>query len=874
MNVLGFEAPRCAALLRSRGLDGDDRAEVVFSISASAFGAPNGDSDGDSFSDVAEVCGIDQDLDGVVDIDLKGMGASPTRRDVFVEIDWMVNNTGDPTAQHSHEPWLPALINAWHELNDAPVAYPSGPPGVALHVDVGTLYRGYAMDFNGDGSVDYSVPPSGDIDVDNDGIPDIGNLGALGTGTAGGGNRLPENSYLIGGIGPGSQFQTIKSSNFNPARAGVFHYAVFGHQYASNGSSGLAEACAFPTCDDLLVTLGVNLTNGLGGAPFVGWNRQTVDANGDGLTVPLLGEPGAALLRGPSGLPVDGDIVEHAGTFLHELGHNFGLGHGGVDGVNYKPNYLSIMNYAFQLQGVAFDFNGDLLADSLGVDYDQDGILDVRRLMYSDAPLAELNENILVEPVGIGAPNKLTTYSCPPRLDPPPPPSIPPVPTIRTCSVVPTFIASGSGAIDWDCDGDSTERWVAADINFFDSFNQLCSTTRSRLRGNNDSPQIAQDISPRELRDFMSATRRITAVADAKQALERCSKPETIDFDEVPAGSDLSTQYSPRVTFLEDDLRKPIANDDRGGAPTVSPKNSLRNELKDEALKTNAAVPLVIEFETPQRQVTLYTGRPKTNSHTKATRVVLQAFDTAGLNMGEITKPLANAEAGEGIREFFGAAAIRQDQLIKRIELRYESLHAPSGLWGFLREPQEIDKLSTCQSLASADKQPGKPTPRKFGDAKVELKVNAVMLTQGSPVDNEEGHYQLVKREFEVPVIHDGSAEATDFAITKPEGSRINLTAQPSAGGGRFRNWQLDDRISFGTNQTDLTLTLLRPGTLTAVYIDEKAVHDRPREKDCGCHDDRCCSNHGENHSSNDQKNYGCAIPNSTGSSCGDPGAD
>ncbi len=38
--------------------------------------------------------------------------------------------------------------------------------------------------------------------------------------------------------------------------------------------------------------------------------------------------------------------VEEASTFMHELGHTLGLGHGGGDGINGKPNYVSIMNYA------------------------------------------------------------------------------------------------------------------------------------------------------------------------------------------------------------------------------------------------------------------------------------------------------------------------------------------------------------------------------------------------------------------------------------------------------------------------------------------------------------------------------------------------
>lgn len=47
--------------------------------------------------------------------------------------------------------------------------------------------------------------------------------------------------------------------------------------------------------------------------------------------------------------PNSGSRDEQAGTFMHELGHTLGLRHGGDVNVNYKPNYLSVMNYAFQL---------------------------------------------------------------------------------------------------------------------------------------------------------------------------------------------------------------------------------------------------------------------------------------------------------------------------------------------------------------------------------------------------------------------------------------------------------------------------------------------------------------------------------------------
>ena len=44
--------------------------------------------------------------------------------------------------------------------------------------------------------------------------------------------------------------------------------------------------------------------------------------------------------------------MAQAGTLMHELGHNLGLHHGGADDLVRKPNYLSVMNYAFQLTGL------------------------------------------------------------------------------------------------------------------------------------------------------------------------------------------------------------------------------------------------------------------------------------------------------------------------------------------------------------------------------------------------------------------------------------------------------------------------------------------------------------------------------------------
>ncbi len=45
-------------------------------------------------------------------------------------------------------------------------------------------------------------------------------------------------------------------------------------------------------------------------------------------------------------------INYQAATIMHEFGHNLGLRHGGDENLNHKPNYFSIMNYLYQLQGL------------------------------------------------------------------------------------------------------------------------------------------------------------------------------------------------------------------------------------------------------------------------------------------------------------------------------------------------------------------------------------------------------------------------------------------------------------------------------------------------------------------------------------------
>ena len=91
-----------------------------------------------------------------------------------------------------------------------------------------------------------------------------------------------------------------------------------------------------------------------------------------------------------------------ASTFMHELGHNLGLGHGGAfmqdgeietDDVNNKPNYVSCMNYAF-------DFYTDEDGNPLPLDYSREAMV----------PLIEDNLDETIGIVSQVTPNALTFY--------------------------------------------------------------------------------------------------------------------------------------------------------------------------------------------------------------------------------------------------------------------------------------------------------------------------------------------------------------------------------------------------------------------------------------------------------------------------------
>lgn len=183
---------------------------------------------------------------------------------------------------------------------------------------------------------------------------------------------------------------SYKNDSMDVRRRLIFHYMLMGSTQNSNGyagSSGLAEVNG----NDLLVSLGF-------------WGLNSSSANNLYTLINF-----------------------QAGTIMHELGHNLGLLHGGNESTNDKTNYLSVMNYLYQLNGVPSDGGGQSMSERIYFNLNnrgkatpgrpansysmcdlQDGPCGNRFVVdYSNGISASLNESALNEAqlVGRGANN-------------------------------------------------------------------------------------------------------------------------------------------------------------------------------------------------------------------------------------------------------------------------------------------------------------------------------------------------------------------------------------------------------------------------------------------------------------------------------------
>jgi hypothetical protein len=246
-------------------------------------------------------------------------------------------------AMAGHEISQSAVNSVVQAFASAPVPNPDGSTGITLHVD------------NGASSV--MDPTTGEV-----------------WGTLSDHDVLAHQQILGSEVGGAaynwSAFDVLKAANFSPLRRPAFHYVISAHQFGA---------------PDELAT---GLSRGIQAGDFLltdGFCAPPKDQPADGSECPATAQ-------------------EDAGVLMHELGHNLGLHHGGTDDVNYKPNYLSIMNYDFTfswLRKTSFD----------------------RVLDYSRFDNPPLNENALDESQGFGvsagsgAAAFFTVVWCPPLFD-------------------------------------------------------------------------------------------------------------------------------------------------------------------------------------------------------------------------------------------------------------------------------------------------------------------------------------------------------------------------------------------------------------------------------------------------------------------------
>jgi hypothetical protein len=342
-------------------------------------------SSGDGLLDFWKTTGIDIDQDGTVDLKLSDWGATVGRRDLFLEIDWTTPRMYNGQVVWSDAPTAGATTALANMFAAAP-AVGSGastiPAGITLHVDAGSGNDSLDNPFSqntGTGQL-FGGQLIG-MPNDPNGHPDVVYMG----------KPLPTNTF------DGLQLRSldeIKRTYLGPAsekdaRELVFHFMVMADslrfsetdaQVKSAGNDTLTSVGDLPEGESgvgrgtpIMITSGA----GTGQVRFVTsvnyitktmrfsqpWSTKPDGTSRFAVLAGVGGQGEADWRPGPNNSPFPGnDVLVTVGDFqfnpallpsewqvmAHELGHNLGLLH---HGVNEKPenatNYKSLMSYAY-----------------------------------------------------------------------------------------------------------------------------------------------------------------------------------------------------------------------------------------------------------------------------------------------------------------------------------------------------------------------------------------------------------------------------------------------------------------------------------------------------------------------------------------------
>jgi MYXO-CTERM domain-containing protein len=180
------------------------------------------DTDKDGLCDAWETDGIDIDEDGVVDLDLRALGADPMKKDLFVEVD-----------RWKDQPvfGLGGVITAFA---NAPVKNPDGSTGIKMHVLIDDeVTKVVGTDLTG---TDELVPE--DID-----------LTKFGTKTV---TTTTTSCDKKGWFGTKADRESGNCENIIQAKRLVYRYAIYVWSMAGSGSSGRGELPG----NDFIVSVG------------------------------------------------------------------------------------------------------------------------------------------------------------------------------------------------------------------------------------------------------------------------------------------------------------------------------------------------------------------------------------------------------------------------------------------------------------------------------------------------------------------------------------------------------------------------------------------------------------------------------------------
>jgi hypothetical protein len=390
------------------------------------------DADNDGLIDTWERAGgVDFNGDGRIDPqnDLLLPGADPNKPDVYLQYDYMkLPDQGTACVeppplylpdlnvyQYLHSPDCPAELNCISKMCTGH----SEDPGEAAIQLVVEAYANHGINLHIDPQ--HNVLPHSQVITY--GPPVAGCAGA--------------DAATLAQPGYAADYYDLKKRYFDPRRNVAYHYAVFGHLNTCDSASDCAACPPDPQTGGRPIFRTTGLARIVGNDIIIsqGWLLSF----GGGLSGP------------PPGVPVSVPDIRSGGTFMHELGHNLGLNHGGPvsvaydSAVNFKPNYLSVMNYSFQFRGIGTASPDCLLTDDACMTTPV-----TTRLDYANANLASLDEMLLNETVGINSGTRdITIYFCPGL----------------------TF-GAGMGPIDWNCNGDGGTELVSGGGGFFVDINK------------------------------------------------------------------------------------------------------------------------------------------------------------------------------------------------------------------------------------------------------------------------------------------------------------------------------------------------------------------------------------------------------------------